>query len=85
MYAACNVALGYEMMDSISTAEEWALKAQEVAYEVDKIEEKKESPEVDAIDIPNYLAVTRYLKALQERKAGMPRLKAQMQRFKNDF
>lgn len=81
MYAACNVALGYEMMDSISTAEEWALKAQEVAYEVDKIEEKKERPEVNAIDIPNYLAVTRYLKALQERKAGMPRLKAQMQRF----
>ena len=32
MYAAYNIALGYEMQDSIHTAEEWALKAQKVAY-----------------------------------------------------
>ena len=31
MYAAYNIALGYEMQDSIHTAEEWALKAQKVA------------------------------------------------------
>ena len=37
MYAAYNIALGYEMQDSIHTAEEWALKAQKVAYDVDKI------------------------------------------------
>ena len=85
MYAACNIALGYEMLDSISNAEEWALKAQTVAYEIDKIEEMKDKASVDAIDVPNYLAVTRYLTALQERKAGMPRLKAQMERFQNDF
>lgn len=36
MYAAYNIALGYEMQDSIHTAEEWALKAQKVAYDVDK-------------------------------------------------
>ncbi|SHJ47445.1 DUF6340 family protein [Bacteroides stercorirosoris] len=85
MYAAYNVALGYEMQDSIYKAEEWALKAQKVAFEIDKIEEKKNQSTVDFSDVPNYLAVTRYLNALQERKEGMTRLNAQMQRFKNDF
>ena len=41
MYAAYNIALGYEMQDSIHTAEEWALKAEKIAYDVDKIDEKK--------------------------------------------
>ena len=47
MYAAYNIALGYEMQDSIHTAEEWALKAQKVAYDVDKIDEKKTQEGVD--------------------------------------
>ena len=85
MYAAYNIALGYEMQDSIHTAEEWALKAQEVAYDVDKIDEKKTQEGVDLMDIPNYFAITRYLNELQERKEGMTRLNAQMERFKNDF
>ena len=81
MYAAYNIALGYEMQDSIHTAEEWALKAQKVAYDVDKIDEKKTQEGVDLMDIPNYFAITE----LQERKEGMTRLNAQMERFKNDF
>lgn len=85
MYAAYNIALGYEMKDSISTAEEWALKAQQVAYEIDKIEEKKQQENVSLADVPNYLEMSRYLNELQERKEGMTRLNAQMQRFKNDF
>ena len=85
MYAAYNIALGYEMQDSIHTAEEWALKAQKVAYDVDKIDEKKTQEGVDLMDIPNYFAITRYLNELQERKEGMTRLNAQMERFKNDF
>ena len=58
MYAAYNIALGYEMQDSIHTAEEWALKAQKVAYDVDKIDEKKTQEGVDLMDIPNYFAIT---------------------------
>lgn len=85
MYAAYNIALGYEMQDSIHQAEEWALKAQKEAYNIDKIEEKKNQVSVDFSDVPNYFAVTRYLNALQERKEGMTRLNAQMQRFNNDF
>ena len=50
MYAAYNIALGYEMQDSIHTAEEWALKAQKVAYDVDKIDEKKTQEGVDLMD-----------------------------------
>ena len=85
MYAAYNIALGYEMQDSIHTAEEWALKAEKIAYDVDKIDEKKTQERVDLMDVPNYFAVTRYLNELQERKKGMTRLNAQMERFKNDF
>ena len=85
MYAAYNVALGYEMQDSIQTAEEWALKAQKEAYDIDKIEEKKKQGGIDVSDVPNYFAVTRYLNELQERKEGMTRLNVQMERFKNDF
>lgn len=85
MAAAYNIALGYEMLDSIHTAEEWALKAQQEAYNVDKVEEKKKQDTVDISDVPNYFAVTRYLSELTERKEGMTRLNAQMQRFKNDF
>ena len=85
MYAAYNVALGYEMQDSIQAAEEWALKAQKEAYDIDKIEEKKKQGGIDVSDVPNYFAVTRYLGELQERKEGMTRLNVQMERFKNDF
>ena len=85
MYAAYNVDLGYEMQDSIQAAEEWALKAQKEAYDIDKIEEKKEQGGIDISDVPNYFAVTRYLNELQERKEGMTRLNVQMERFKNDF
>ncbi|WP_291529717.1 DUF6340 family protein [Bacteroides sp. UBA939] len=85
MHAAYNVALGYEMKDSINTAEEWALKAQEIAYDIDKVDNKKKQNTVDISEVPNYLVVTRYLNELQERKAGLIRLDVQMQRFKNDF
>lgn len=66
MYAAYNIALGYEMQDSIHTAEEWALKAQKVAYDVDKIDEKKTQEGVDLMDIPNYFSNN----PLPERIAG---------------
>ena len=85
MYAAYNIALGYEMKDSIHTAEDWALKAQKVAYDIDKIDDKKDAGAINYLDVPNYFAMTRYLAELVERKEGMTRLNVQMQRFKNDF
>lgn len=85
MYAAYNLALGHEMKDSIDMAEEWALKAQAIAYEIDKIEEKKKDTTVSMNNVPNYFETTRYLSELKERKEGMQRLNIQMKRFKNDF
>lgn len=84
MRAAYNIALGYEMQDSIQAAVEWAEKAQKLAYEVDKVgEAQKEGNKVK--NMPNYLATTVYLTELQERQAGITRLDAQMGRFDGDF
>lgn len=85
MYAAYNIALGYEMKDSITTAEEWALKAQKIAYDIDEVEKKAHENRVNFNEVPNYFIVSRYLNELQVRKAGMTRLNVQMQRFKDDF
>lgn len=41
MYSAYNIAMGYEMQDSIDTATEWALKAQQIAREISKVDKKK--------------------------------------------
>lgn len=85
MQAAYNLALGYEMQDSIQEAEQWALKAQEEAYKVDRIEEKNAPGGVDISDVPNYFAATQYLNELQKRKQGITRLNGQMERFSHDF
>ena len=83
MYAACNIALGYEMQDSIAAATEWAEKAQHVAYQIDRLDEKNVG-NLNAADVPNYVFTTVYLQELQERLQGMARLDAQMQRFKDE-
>lgn len=83
MYAAYNIALGYEMQDSINTATEWALKAQAIAHEIDKIDEKQ-SKGITLESVPNYLFTTLFVNELQERKEGLMRLNAQMNRFKED-
>ena len=36
MKAALNIAVYYEMKDSLAQAEEWAVKAQQLAQKVDK-------------------------------------------------
>lgn len=84
MYAAFNIALGYEMQDSIENAMEWALKAQSIAREVDKVAEFS-AVEVRKEDIPNYFVTSIYVGELQERKEGMARLQMQMNRFNDDF
>ncbi|MBQ8673584.1 MAG: tetratricopeptide repeat protein [Bacteroides sp.] len=81
MYAAYNLALGHEMQDSISTACEWALKAQELAREVDKVDRQNEQGELDLTDVPNYVFTTIYVNELRQREKDLTRLKIQMQRL----
>lgn len=84
MYAAFNIALGYEMQDSIVTATDWALKAQSIARELDKVDELQTTGKANAEALPNYFLTTIYLNELQERKEGIARLNVQMNRFDED-
>lgn len=84
MYAALNIALYYEMQDSLSEAETWATKAQELALKIDKVNVKTETV-VDLTRIPNYLLTTRYLTELKQRSEGLAKLNMQMSRFNDDF
>ncbi len=84
MYAAFNVALGYEMQDSIETAMDWALKAQSIAREIDKVDEIQTNNRVSAESFPNYFLTTIYVNELQERKEGIARLNVQMNRFEEE-
>lgn len=81
MHAAFNVALGYEMQDSIEAATEWVLKAQTIARQIDKVDELQAANGVTAESIPNFYLTTLYMNELQERKEGMARLNVQMNRF----
>ncbi len=84
MYAAYNIALGYEMQDSIETAKDWATKAQKVALKIDKIDSNIKQKIIPDL-VPDFFFTTKYLEELQEREDGMSRLKIQMQRFNGDF
>lgn len=84
MYAAYNIAFGYEMQDSIDTAMEWAVKAQTVAREKSKVD-KKDIAQITDGTVSYYIFITLYLEELKERKEGMSRLSIQMQRFEDDF
>lgn len=84
MYAAYNTALGYEMQDSISTALCWAIKAQESAAKVDKIEKLTSPQQPKSIrpeEVPNYLMATLYVNELKKRNDNMQQLDLQMNRF----
>lgn len=81
MYAAYNLALGYEMKDDMNQALEWALKAQQIARKIDKIDEQEK---IDSAHMPNFLMTSIYVNELQERKDGIMRLNAQMERFKDE-
>ena len=83
-----NIALGYEMQDSINTAYDWAVKAQEVAKSMAK-NTVKDIEDVErgsySSDISYYLMTSSYVSELQERKNGLVRLNVQMQRINDDF
>lgn len=77
LYAACNIALGYEMQDSIAAATEWAEKAVDVARQQ---AEKTESEN----DLSYYMFTYDYWQELSERLQGIVRLNAQMERFEQE-
>lgn len=84
MCAALNIALYYEMQDSVQVAETWAIKAQELARKIDKIGESLPA-NIDLASIPNYVMTSLYLAELKERKEGLSKLNMQMSRFNDDF
>lgn len=85
MKAALNIALYFEMTDSLTKAEEWAVKAQQFAKKVDGMDKQSTETKVDLNQIPNYYLTTLYVNELKERNSQMPRLKMQMSRFNDDF
>ena len=85
MQAAYNLALGYEMMDDLQKAYEFATEAQQIAYELEHIKEIEKQQALTAESALYYLECTRLVNELKVRKDGMMLLKAQMQRFETDF
>lgn len=85
MQAAYNLALGYEMMDELQKAYDFAVEAQQIAYELEHIKEIENLQTAAPESILYYLECTRLVNELKVRKDGMMLLKAQMQRFETDF
>ena len=85
MQAALNIAVYYEMTDSIAQAEEWAVKAQEFAKKIDKLDNVTEGTRVNIDNVPNYYLTTLYVNKLKERNTELPKLNMQMSRFNDDF
>ncbi|WP_071147029.1 DUF6340 family protein [Bacteroides ihuae] len=84
MRSALNIALYYEMKDSIEESERWALKAQKIARKVEKVDNKlKDKLNLDRM--PNYYFISLYVGELQERISNLPKLSVQMGRFNDDF
>lgn len=84
MKAALNIAVHYELKDSLQQAEEWAVKAQQHAKKIDKKQIEGKS-EATVEEVPNYYLTTLYANELKERKSQLPKLNMQMNRFNDDF
>lgn len=85
MQTALNIALHYEMADSLAKAEEWAVKAQEFAKQIDKVDKAPAEGPVNINNIPNFYLTTLYVGELKERNSLLPKLNMQMSRFNDDF
>ena len=79
MYAAYNIALGYEMQDRIEEAYHWAQEAQKVAYQIDNVSKVQKGFYLP-MNIPNYIMTSIYVGELKERMEGMVRLRTQTNR-----
>lgn len=84
MRAAHNIAVYYEMKDSLANAVEWAEKAQQLAKKIDKMN-ITDIKQATVDDVPNYYLTSIYLAELKGRNTQLPKLKMQMNRFNNDF
>lgn len=84
MQTAINIGLYYEMIDNMEEAEAWIVKAQGLAYTLEKVESMDLS-QIESNRIPNYFLTAIYLKELRERKEGLAKLKMQMSRITDDF
>lgn len=85
MQAALNIALHYEMADSLVKAEEWAVKAQTLAKQIDKVDKAPAEGPIHLNNIPNFYLTTLYVNELKERNTQLPKLNMQMSRFNDDF
>ncbi len=83
LYLSHNIALSYEMRDSLPQAEEWARKAQELAVEIEKVDTET-SLHVSPESHPLTFRTTLYLQELTNRKELFMKLNAQMRRFGNE-
>lgn len=81
MYAAYNLALSYEMRDSISTAKEWVTRAEQLALPVGKTPQQELEEAMKEGRRSYYLLFTLYKEELKKREEGLSRLDMQMQRF----
>lgn len=81
MQAAHNLALGYEMQDQLDQALEWARKARKIAFEIDKVEQKKNPQGIEADNVPNYALESLYVAELEKRNTQTGLLNMQMKRF----
>lgn len=81
MRSALNIALYYEMNDSIGEAETWAGKAMEIAQQ----KQKKVADSTKVIYSQDYMIIKQYQSQLEARKLNLAKLKLQMSRFNNDF
>ncbi len=81
MRAAHNLALGYEMLDNLPKALEWAKNAQQLAFDADKVEQKKKATGIEAAEVPNYALESLYVTELEKRTSQMALLHTQMERF----
>ena len=79
MRAAFNLAVGYEMQDSIGTALHWAEVAQKLAEELEHPNEHS-----DLNDVPDYVLSTLYMQELKKRQEALPRLQMQTKRLVNE-
>lgn len=66
MRAATNIAVYYEVKDSIAQAVEWATKAQKLAEKIDKVDQIKDSTNVNLRDIPNFYQTSLHVTELKK-------------------
>ena len=84
MYAAYNLALGYEMTDSLETAVQWAQTSKDLAAKLDKIDESTAAGQQTSVSA-EYAMASLYLSQLEKRRDEMFNVRMQMARFGEEF